>query len=57
LIIGIGRPTRRIDWKEQTSGLTRFVSDIPIDGLLIARFLRSPHPHAAIQSIDTSEAS
>ena len=52
----VGRRTRRIDWREATSGQTTYVDDLQPSDLLVARFLRSPHPHARILDIDVSAA-
>lgn len=52
----VGRRTRRIDWREATSGQTTYVDDLHPPDLLVARFLRSPHPHARILELDTSAA-
>ena len=38
------------------TGRGRFVDDIPLTGALNACFVRSPHGHAAIRSIDTTAA-
>lgn len=37
-------------------GQGRFVDDIPLHGALHGAFVRSPHPHARILSVDTSAA-
>jgi putative selenate reductase molybdopterin-binding subunit len=38
------------------TGHTRYTMDVAMDGMLHVKFLRSPHAHAQITSIDTSEA-
>ncbi len=43
-------------WEERTSGAALYTTDIRLPGMLEARILRSPHPHADIRSIDTSRA-
>ncbi len=48
----VGRPTRSIEWDARTSGASRYVADVVVPGTLVARVLRSPHPHARIVSID-----
>lgn len=53
-IIGTRRPY--VDAKEKVMGRTRYVSDVVLPGMLIGKALRSPHPHAMILNIDTSEA-
>jgi carbon-monoxide dehydrogenase large subunit len=39
------------------TGTARYIDDLPIAGALHARFVRSPHGHARIRSIDTAAAS
>jgi xanthine dehydrogenase molybdenum-binding subunit len=41
----------------RVTGQATYTNDIKLPGMLYARVLRSPHPHARIVSIDTSEAS
>ena len=41
---------------EKASGRYLYPSDISLDGMLHARILKSPHPHARITRIDASEA-
>src|SRR5262245_653689 len=50
-------PNLRIDGVEKVSGEARYAADIVRPGMLHARILRSPLPHARIVSIDTSRAS
>jgi len=52
----IGQPLRRVDGGEKVAGLTRFAADVMLPGMLHARLVTSPHPHARIVSIDTSAA-
>ena len=52
----IGQPVRRVDGFEKASGLIRYGVDMAAPGMLWARTLRSPHPHARLLSIDTSQA-
>jgi len=52
----IGRPRRRVDGRAKVVGQTRFADDIMLPRMLHAKLLRSPHPHAVIESIDTSKA-
>ena len=53
----IGNTTPRIDAIERVTGQAKYTQDIKLPGMLYARVLRSPHPHARILSIDTCEAS
>jgi xanthine dehydrogenase molybdenum-binding subunit len=41
----------------RVTGQAKYTHDIKLPGMLYARVLRSPHPHARLVSIDTSEAS
>ncbi len=54
--MSIGRPNRKIDGLDKVTGRAVFTDDIQLPGMLHGAFLRSPHPHARIVSIDTSEA-
>ena len=53
-IVGSRRPY--VDAKEKVMGRTRYVTDVVLPGMLVGKALRSPHPHAMILNIDTSEA-
>ncbi|MDR1989347.1 MAG: xanthine dehydrogenase family protein molybdopterin-binding subunit [Acidobacteriaceae bacterium] len=52
----VGHPTPRIDAVERVTGKARYTNDVQLPGMLFARVLRSPHPHARITSIDVSNA-
>jgi xanthine dehydrogenase molybdenum-binding subunit len=52
----VGKKTPRIDAYERVTGQAEYTGDIQLPGMLYARVLRSPHPHARIVSIDTSKA-
>ncbi len=52
----IGKPTRRQDILGHVTGRSPFYDDHLFEGLLHVRCVRSPHHHARIRSIDTSEA-
>ena len=49
------RPIRH-DGTDKVTGRARYGADIHLPGLLHAKLLRSPHPHARIVSIDPSRA-
>ena len=53
----VGTRARRIEDPRLLRGAGRFAADIALPGLLHAAFVRSPHAHAVIRSIDTSLAS
>jgi CO/xanthine dehydrogenase Mo-binding subunit/aerobic-type carbon monoxide dehydrogenase small subunit (CoxS/CutS family) len=52
----IGHNVRRIDAPSKVSGRLRYAADIKMHDMLQLQVLRSPHPHAKIISIDTSDA-
>ncbi len=52
----VGHPTSRIDALERVTGRAQYTGDIRLPGMLYARVLRSPHPHARIRRIDVSKA-
>jgi len=52
----IGKPTIRQDILGHVTGRSPYYDDHLFDGLLHMRCVRSPHHHARIRSIDTSEA-
>ena len=49
------RPIRH-DGTDKVTGRAQYGADINLPGLLYAKVLRSPHPHARIKSIDASRA-
>lgn len=53
---GIGQPATRIEDNRFLSGKGSYVEDINIKGQTYAAFVRSPHAHATISSINISEA-
>ena len=52
----VGKSTTRIDARERVTGAATYTNDVQLPGMLYARILRSPHPHARIRSIDASAA-
>jgi carbon-monoxide dehydrogenase large subunit len=52
----IGRPLPRFEDLRLVTGRGRFTDDFAFDGQAYAAFVRSPHPHARIRLIDTTEA-
>ncbi|WP_306119054.1 MULTISPECIES: molybdopterin cofactor-binding domain-containing protein [unclassified Roseitalea] len=52
----IGKRTRRQDIEGHVTGRSPFYDDHLFDGLLHMRYVRSPHHHARIRRIDTSQA-
>ena len=52
----IGRSVPRPNAKRLLAGRGRYISDLRLPRMLYAAFLRSPHAHAKIMSIDTEQA-
>jgi 4-hydroxybenzoyl-CoA reductase alpha subunit len=52
----LGKPRRRVDGRAKVTGLTRFADDVVLPRMVHCKLLRSPLPHAVIESIDTSKA-
>ena len=52
----VGAPGRRKEDPEMLTGEARYISDVSVPGMLTAKVVRSPLPHARIRSIDTSAA-
>jgi CO/xanthine dehydrogenase Mo-binding subunit/aerobic-type carbon monoxide dehydrogenase small subunit (CoxS/CutS family) len=52
----IGTSVRRIDAPAKVSGALKYAGDMVMSHMLHVRVLRSPHPHAKIVSLDTSDA-
>jgi xanthine dehydrogenase YagR molybdenum-binding subunit len=52
----VGHATHRIDALQRVTGGAKYTNDIYLPGMLYARVLRSPHPHARIRKIDLSKA-
>lgn len=51
-----GQPLRRREDAELLTGRGRYIADVERPGMLHAAFLRSPHPHARIRSINLARA-
>lgn len=52
----VGKAHPRLEGNEKVTGRARYTYDVRLPGQLYARVLRSPHPHARIERIDTSAA-
>lgn len=52
----VGRATPRIDARSRVTGAATYTGDVRLPGMLFARVLRSPHPHARITRIRTERA-
>lgn len=52
----VGRPIKRVDARAKVTGRAKYVADLGTHDMLYGKMLFSPHPHARILDIDTSEA-
>ncbi|HEX7409504.1 MAG TPA: xanthine dehydrogenase family protein molybdopterin-binding subunit [Candidatus Binatia bacterium] len=52
----VGKPTARVDGHLEVTGRARYTADVQLPGMLHARRICSPHPHARIKSVDTTRA-
>ena len=52
----VGSSTPRVDGSAKVRGAAQYTADIEMAGMLHAKALRSPHPHAKLVSIDVSKA-
>ena len=52
----VGKNVRKVDGLSLACGRPKFTLDMDVPGALVGRILRSPHAHAEIVRIDTSEA-
>lgn len=52
----IGKSLPRLDGEEKVTGRARYVGDLKFQNMLVGKLLHSPHAHARILDIDTSEA-
>lgn len=53
-VIGVSVP--RVEGASKVTGSATYTADVKLPGMLWARVLRSPYPHARIVSVDTSGA-
>src|SRR5713101_744658 len=49
-------PVTALDGPDKVTGAACFTFDVTLPGMLHAKVLRSPHPHARIVAIDTGQA-
>ncbi len=52
----VGSSFVRIDAEEKVTGRAVYAEDVQLPRMIYGALVRSPHPHARIKSIDTSEA-
>jgi 4-hydroxybenzoyl-CoA reductase subunit alpha len=52
----IGKSVPKIDGRVKATGQARYTGDLKFPNMLVGKILTSPHAHARILQIDTSEA-
>jgi len=52
----VGKNWARLDGVDKVSGRSLFADDVRLPGMLFGKVVRSPHAHARVVSIDTTEA-
>lgn len=52
----IGKRNRKVEGRHKVTGQAVYTDDIKLPRMLHGKLLRSPHPHARIQTIDASRA-
>jgi len=52
----IGQPRRRVDGRGKTTGQALFADDLALPRMVHCKLLRSPVPHAIIESVDVERA-
>ena len=52
----IGQPVRRLEDQALLTGAARFIDDLELAGAAHAVFVRSPHAHARVLSVDVTQA-
>lgn len=51
----VGKPVPLRDAREKVDGSAKYSADIRLEGMLHAKILGSPYPHAKIKKIDVSQ--
>jgi 4-hydroxybenzoyl-CoA reductase subunit alpha len=52
----VGKRRRRVDGRGKVIGQLQFADDLVLPRMLYCKLLRSPHPHAVVESVDISRA-
>ena len=52
----IGKATPRLDGRQKVTGTAKYTADVKLPGMLFAKLVTAPHPHAKVKSIDTTAA-
>src|SRR5438270_11716936 len=56
LLEALAEPEYRVEGHLKVTGHARYAADVRQAGMLHAVYVRSPYPHALIQSVDTARA-
>jgi len=51
----VGKPLKRVEDLKLVRGLGGFIGDLKVEGMVYAAFVRSPHAHARIVGVDSSD--
>jgi len=52
----VGKRVQRVEGFDKVTGVSQYIADIFLPGMLVGKVLRSPYAHARIRHIDTSKA-
>src|ERR1051325_9076270 len=52
----MGKSFKRLDGPAKSSGRAKYSSDLKPQGMLYGAYFHSPHAHARVTAVDTSEA-
>jgi len=52
----LGRSSKRIDGERKVTGAEKFTADLRLPGMLFARPVTSPYPHARVRSMNKDAA-
>ena len=52
----VGKPAVRLDGRAKVTGEAKYTSDVALPGMLHAKRVVSPHPHARVKRVDTRKA-
>lgn len=55
-IASLAQPEDRVEGRQKVTGAARYAADHAMPGMLFARFLGSPYPHAIVRSVDATRA-
>jgi xanthine dehydrogenase YagR molybdenum-binding subunit len=52
----VGKPAARLDGRAKVTGTAMYTADVQLPGMLHAKRVVSPHPHAIVKRVDTKKA-